>query len=95
MSIHPPMVRDKQSEIERLTTGPVLRTREGCRRRVEMLSLGQRWLLAWHFGIDNRFDGEQIAKRLHDLNHKRRTGKRKRLATESTEDIENVDEGKK
>lgn len=60
-----------------LLTGPVLATREGCRRRVERLSLGQRWALARHFGLAiDTLDPEGLARHLHQLNHRRRRSRK-------------------
>jgi hypothetical protein len=62
------------SGLQTLVTGPVLQTRDGCRRRVALLSLAERWALAWYFGIDvNELDCEDLARRLHALNHTKRT----------------------
>jgi hypothetical protein len=59
-----------------LLHGPALRTRAGCRARVAALSLGERWRLAHHFACDV----DQIDKRLHDLNHKKRIRHTERTA---------------
>lgn len=63
---------EQRSCLENLLTGPVLRTRQGARARVAALSIAERWALAWHFGMPTA-DGEDLARRLHDLNHKKRT----------------------
>lgn len=61
-------IADHQSSIENLLTGPVCRTREGCRRRVMALLIRERWALAWHFRLATA-DPEELARRLHALNH--------------------------
>lgn len=58
--------------LEWLTTGPALRTRDGCRGRVAALSLGQRSRLAYALRLTDP-EGEALARALHGINHKVRS----------------------
>jgi hypothetical protein len=57
--------------VRRLVTGPVLKTRAGCRARLACMTLGQQWMLAYH--LDCRV--EKLDRVLHDRNHKKRMGR--------------------
>jgi hypothetical protein len=61
-------------QLERLTMGPVLETRAGCRARLALLTMGERLALAAHWGLGdlNLFDDREFVRRLHRPRHKRR-----------------------
>ena len=66
------MAASDKGQLKFLTTGPVLRTRAGCRARLRALTLGQQWQLAYHLQCDVR----DLDKVLHDLNHTKRISRR-------------------
>ena len=55
-----------------LTTGPVLATLAGCRARLGLLSLGERYELCRAFGLENLMDDRRLARALHRPQRKKR-----------------------
>ena len=56
------------NEVQGFREGPVLKTLAGCRARINLLSLGQRWRLCYELGLR---DPEKLARALW-------TGRRRR-----------------
>jgi len=58
------MATRSDGAIEKLLVGPVLGTREGCRRRVALLTIAERWAIAYRLGLTTA-EGEVLARALH------------------------------